>query len=169
MYKKGDCIIHAAHGAGIMLGVKMMNVSGIKQRYYHIDLLGNGTALMVPVDSAAEISRCPLIDMAMVERIFRAEPTELNRDYRERQAYIAEKIRSGDPQQVVEAVRDLMWRKHTVHLSIEDTKLLTRAKHLLASILALQPGLTAKAASRRLEDFLRQVIEAWKASEMPVS
>jgi RNA polymerase-interacting CarD/CdnL/TRCF family regulator len=165
MFKKGDCVIHIVHGAGILLGVKKMTVNGSRQPYYHIKLLGSDALLMTPVDRAEEINPCPVVDLDIVAAIFQDEPEELNGDYRERQAYIAEKIASGDPQKVIEALRDLLWRKHTAHLSIEDTNLMTKAKHLLVSILALQPGVTMKTSSALLNELLQQIVQAWKASE----
>jgi CarD family transcriptional regulator len=169
MFKKGDYIIHIVHGAGILLGIKKMTVNGSRQPYYHIKLLGSDTVLMTPVDRAEEINPCPAVDWGAVVGIFCDEPEELAGDYRQRQAYLADKIGSGDPRQVIEALRDLLWRKHTAHLSIEDTKLMTKAKRLLASILALQPGVTVKTASIHLDELLQQIMQAWKASETAVN
>jgi RNA polymerase-interacting CarD/CdnL/TRCF family regulator len=165
MFKKGDCVIHIVHGAGILLGTKKMTVNGSRQRYYHIQLLGSDAVLMTPVDRAGEINPCPVVDFEAVADIFCDEPEELGGDYRQRQAYIAGKIGSGDPRQVIEALRDLLWRKYTAHLSIEDMNLMTKAKHLLVSILALQPDVTMKMASLHLNELLEQIMQAWKASE----
>jgi len=169
MFKKGDCIIHIVHGPGILLGTKKMTVNGSRQRYYHIQLLGSDAVLMTPVDRAEEITQCPVVNLEVIADIFCDEPEELGGDYRQRQAHLAGKIGSGDPQQVIEALRDLLWRKHTAHLSIEDTKLMSKAKRLLVSILALQPDVTVKTASIHLNELLQQIVQAWKASETPVN
>jgi CarD family transcriptional regulator len=136
MFKKGDAVLHPGYGAGLVVDIKTMTVSGNERRYYHVDLLDGDRSLLIPVEEAETVGLRPVVDADPILDVLRSAPSELAKDYRSRQARLAKKIYSGDLEKVAEAFRDLAWRKHTVQFSIKDSVLLEKAERLLASVFA---------------------------------
>lgn len=157
MFRKGQAIVHPGHGAGKIVAVQTMEVAGNKNKYYQIELIsGNGT-LMIPVKQANEIGLRPATnEIDEIMDILVEEPSNLNDNYRTRQANISTKIYSGDPMQIAEALRDLVWRGRDSNLAEGDTNLKLKAKELLASEVAVRAGIKLATAQQRLETVLRQ-------------
>jgi RNA polymerase-interacting CarD/CdnL/TRCF family regulator len=167
MFKKGEIVMHPNYGAGMVIDIKGITVDGHKRCYYHVDLVDGERFLMIPVDEAETIGLGLIVDSANLLDVLRSAPIELDKDYRQRQARLAEKIYSGDPEQVAEALRDLAWRKRTAKLSIRDGILLRKAKRLLASVFALRRSdRDFDKARSRLSRILLQNIQQQEAAGM---
>jgi RNA polymerase-interacting CarD/CdnL/TRCF family regulator len=165
MFKKGDPIVHPRHGAGIVADVQMWEMDSVERRYYCIELSSGQGMLMVPVDQAEESGLRPaMADSDAIIAILSDGPQELAADYRERQAHIAAKVRSGDPKLVAQALRDLAWREHDTSLTSRDMQLKAEAQELLASELALQPGQDVDTVVQRLDTVIQQAIRTHLAS-----
>jgi RNA polymerase-interacting CarD/CdnL/TRCF family regulator len=67
----------------------------------------------------------------------RDEPQPLPEDFKERQEQIRDKLRSGQPLEIAEAVRDLACRELQSYLTKADAKLLTQGRELLVDEVAL--------------------------------
>lgn len=160
MLERGNAVVHPAHGGGILVDIRKVRIGEAEKLYYHIELLNGNGILMIPADQAAEDGLCTQVNPDTIIDMLCTHPEELADDYRIRQADVAKKISSGDPRKVAEAVRDLAWREHTTKLSQQDASLMSRAKKLLASMLAVQPGLDFEAASGHLNRVLKQAIHA---------
>jgi CarD family transcriptional regulator len=136
MFEKGDVVWHPGYGAGLVMGVKRLTVSGSERRYYHVDLMDGNRSLMIPVEEAETVGLGPVVDAGLILDVLRSAPGELERDYRQRQARLSKKIYSGDLEKVAEALRDLAWLKRHARFSIKDGILFEKAERLLASVFA---------------------------------
>lgn len=160
-FKKGDAIVHPTHGAGRIVAIETWEVAGIERRYYSIELINDHGMLMIPVDQADEAGlRRAVSDPKTIYAVLKKEPHELDSDHRKRQARVSDQIRSGEAQEITEALRDLAWRERTDSLTERDQKLKSEAEDLIVGELALQPDLNRETAAQQLHE---QVTDAMNA------
>jgi CarD family transcriptional regulator len=136
----GDKIVHPGIGAGEIVGTKHQEFVEGFERYYVIEIPARESTVYIPVRKMDDVGVRPIISPAEADHVLEtlsATAKELPQAYKERQAQIEEKLGSGCPVEIAEAVRDLAWRKHVAHLTKTDKKLLRRGRTLLAGELAL--------------------------------
>jgi len=159
MFSVGEKVMHCAHGAGVITEKKEMQIVETPKRYFVIQLLGSDSTLMVPTDQAEERLR-PACKRAALRRLLiselTSEPEELPGDYKMRQKYLENKLKSGETQGWIEVVRDLTFQGEQKPLSQGDQKLLDRAMDLLSGELALAQGISVVEAKPRLESIIRR-------------
>ena len=107
----------------------------------------------MPVTQAEEAGlRLADVDRERIVAVLSNRPRKLSTNYRTRRAHIDEKISSGDPLKVAEALRDLAWRGKSSSGSAIDVMLKLKARRLLAGELALQSDdLDIEEAAERLD------------------
>lgn len=161
MFRKGSRVAHPTHGAGVVVDVREVAVSGSVRRYYHIELANDSGMLMLPVEGAEEAGLRPVAKPGLILDVLAGDPKELSDNYRTRHARIGQKVNSGDVKKVAEALRDLTWRGHTGNLSSGDANLKSKAQKLLASELAVQQEVEdVERAAGRLHKTLRRMVKA---------
>ena len=162
-FEKGDLVYHSFYGTGIITSIQTLDLSGVERLYYVVEL-AIGEVLMIPIEETEEARLHPLISQDVIIDVLSATPEKLADDARQRREHIESKVNGGDPKQVAEALRDLIWREHTANLSNGDRKLMLNARKLLTNILVIQPDLDTQEAAQRLEAILEQATLTWKAS-----
>ena len=157
MYSVGDKVIHCAHGAGVITDKKEMQITDTPHCYLVIQLLGSHSTLMVPTDQAGERLR-PACERAKLHHLLTSElpgePQEMPGDYRDRQKYVEEKLKSGETKAWIEVIRDLTDRAEQNSLSSADQRLLDRAVDLVSGELALAQGIPQQEAMPRLKSMV---------------
>lgn len=115
---------------------------------------------MIPIEQVEDTGIRPVKNKKHFIDVLKSKPKRLADNYRKRQAAMAAKIKSGNPIEVAEALRDLSWRQHVDRLPGGDIRLLGKAKEFLASILSVKPEFNDKSAAAHidmvLEDYLFQ-------------
>jgi CarD family transcriptional regulator len=164
VFKKGESLLHPDHGAGVLAGIQTIAIGGVERRYYHIELLNGDGTLMVPVDRADEAGLCLVASAVEApDEIIQAlitDPETLADDYQVRQSELTDRIQSGDPVQMAEALRDLVWREQDTRLSTVDSALKDRAETQLASVLALQLDVDIDAAIKHVNTVLQDALNS---------
>ncbi len=155
IFEVGDLVIHPQHGAGKITGMKRLTIGDEPQSYYNIDLVTEGY-LMIPVKQVDDNGIRPVRNKKRFIDVLKSKPKTLADNYRKRQAAMAKKIKSGDPLEVAEALRDLSWRQHVDRLPGGDIRLLARAKEFLVSILSVKPEFTEDSASEHIDTILEE-------------
>lgn len=136
----GDKVVHPMHGAGRITGVEHQELVEGFRHYYVVEIAGKGLTVFVPMRKADALGIRPAMCPAELTRVLDtlgSTPQELPGDHRQRQKGILEKLKTGCPIQVAEAVRDLTWHKQRDHLTRADSQLLNRGRDLLAAEMAL--------------------------------
>ncbi len=157
MFGIGDKVVHPAHGAGLVTGIKKEDLLDQYHRYYIIDLAADHRTLMIPVSKAEEIGLRSISQGAALSRVWRtlgAAAEALPDDHRRRQERIQEKLKTGDAIRVAEVIRDLSALKREGHLTSFDTRLLDRARQFLAYEVALVKGVQVSEAERMISQTL---------------
>ena len=158
IYQVGDKVVHPVYGAGIITGIAQKSIAGDLHRYYVIDPMTYDMQIMVPVERIKDVGLRKVLKrsgIARVLRVLRRAPDELSGDHKERQELATEKLQSTNLIEIAEVMRNLSWQQQRKgHLGSKDTRLLERARDLLAGELADVEGLGIEDALARIETAL---------------
>jgi CarD family transcriptional regulator len=160
MFKKGDLVMHPAYGAGEVLEIKTMSLTGKEVRYYEIAMIDGDNTVLLPVEEAAQLGLCVLTDSETMLPVLRDAPAHLSDDFKQRKSDIQDKQQSGDPLKIAETVRDLIWRKQDKNLSTTDQTLLSKGMGIISGILAAKRRIKVETASQQIYQMIQQEIEA---------
>ncbi len=158
-YEQGDRVIHPQQGAGKVMGIIQMDLTGEPVKYYRIELLNDAGMLMIPVTQAEELGlREAKFSSEDIREILECEPQELNNHYRARQARAEKLLTTGTLRQVVQVLRDFVYRERINKLTTYDYKLKDRARKKVISEIAADAEVTLDTAGRRLNTLIEQAM-----------
>jgi CarD family transcriptional regulator len=155
-FQIGDKAVYPAHGVGEVTGIESRDVCGEEQHFYVLRILDNGMKVMIPmgasgVNALREIMNTKEVDEVfgvLREKEFAVESTTWNRRYRE----YMEKIKSGEPRQIAQVLRDLYLLKGDKDLSFGERKMLDTAKSLLVKELSIAKGMNEDEVEQEFTD-----------------
>jgi CarD family transcriptional regulator len=136
----GDKVMHPNFGAGQITGEKHRELVDGFKHYYVIKMVGTRATAYVPIRKMDELGVRLVMSsgkLIQVLGILRSVPSTLSNDYKERQEGVREKLETGLPVLVAQAVRDLAWHRKRRHLTQRDEALLKRGRERLAAEMAL--------------------------------
>ena len=144
-FKVGEKVVYPAHGVGVIESVQSRTIAGTEKKFYMLRFLESDMTIMVPMENVASVGLRRIIGKDMVSKVYkilRDKKVEIdqqtwNRRYRE----YMEKIKSGEPKQIAEVLRDLYVLKNDKDLSFGERKMLDTAKSLLVKELSIAQGL----------------------------
>lgn len=139
-YSVGDTVIYPHHGAAVIERKEDRELQGVSREYLVLRLTYGDLTLMVPADACDEVGIRKVVSKKEVEQVLDVlrEPegkAAINWSRRFKANY--EKLRSGDIYQVAEVVRNLATREKDKGLSAGEKRMLTKAKQILLSELAV--------------------------------
>jgi RNA polymerase-interacting CarD/CdnL/TRCF family regulator len=165
-YDTGDTIVHARYGAGKVLETRTLAFSGEEKSYVCIELADDRGTLMIPQEEFEEEELRPaMTDTQTIRRVFESEPQPLSDNHRSRQGKIDKMIKSGNPNKIAQALRDLAWREAIHKLTATDSRLKGDAMKRLAEEFALSPKVTIAGIRKRITTLLSEAIDKHQASE----
>ena len=141
MFKIGDMAVYPTHGVGVIESIESKEISGDKQTFYVLKVLGNGMTIMVPTDNADSVGLREVIPHKQVSRVYKIlkqkdieiDSQTWNRRYRE---YV-EKIKTGSIFEVAGVLRDLFLLRLDKDLSFGERRMLDTARNLLIKELSI--------------------------------
>ncbi|MGH2544737.1 MAG: CarD family transcriptional regulator [Ardenticatenaceae bacterium] len=161
-YAVGDTVMHPTHGPGQITAVKHIELVEGFEHYYEIEIPGVSLTLNIPVRKMEEIGVRPLMREGKLERVLEtlcSAPEALSDNYKARQAGVLNKLKSGLPIQLAQAVRDLTWREASSSLTHRDAQLLTQAQDALVAEVALVKGIAVPEASHMIRSVLDRALK----------
>lgn len=161
-FSVGDKVVHPSLGAGEVVALEDREfVQGFVQ-YYVISMTGSGSILYVPVSKVDELGIRPIMSQGKLGHVLetlRSDPHPLPESRQELQQQAEDKIRTGSPIPIAEAVRDLSWRKRHASLSKRESDLLAKGRELLTREVALVSDAEVTEAKEAIEDALNTSLE----------
>ncbi|MDP8930226.1 MAG: CarD family transcriptional regulator [Actinomycetota bacterium] len=136
----GDTVIYPHHGAAVIEKVETRQLKGEVRNYFVLRLTYGDLTVMVPSDSIEECGIRSVVSKKEVERvldILRQPEGKQAGNWSRRFKANYEKLRSGDIYQVAEVVRNLATRDKEKGLSAGEKRMLSKAKQILLSELAV--------------------------------
>jgi CarD family transcriptional regulator len=154
-FVKGDLVVYPSHGAGYVTGVEEKTVLGEARRYYVVHVPDGGLTLNIPADGDTGLRSCADEEgVAGALDILRGGAEEMPAHWNHRLKHNQEKIRSGEISRVAEVVRDLSAYGGEHGLSTGERNLLTKARRILISEVALGKDLATEEAEALVDGAL---------------
>ena len=153
----GDKVVHPHHGPGQITGIEHKEFMHGMEDYCVIEIPTQGLTLHIPKHRLKEIGVRPAMRQAQfsdIMDILRSSPRQLPPDHKERQEQILEKLKTGKPAELAEAVRDLAWHQQSSHLTKRDSDYMDRGRKLLAAEMALVADTEIADADKTIESTL---------------
>ncbi len=157
MYSIGDEIVHPMHGAGVIENIVTQNVSGKSREYYILKLPTNNMTIMLPVESCDAIGVRRIIDSERADEIISLLSTieiDTTQNWNKRFRENAQRIMSGDLDEIARVIKALMLRDYKSGLSTSERKMLHSAKQILISELVF----AKESTYREIEDEIERAI-----------
>jgi CarD family transcriptional regulator len=145
LYQIGDNIVYPMHGAGIIKAIEEKEISGKKQLYYVIKMTISNLQVMIPTGKILSSSIRPVTDIIALKHIihiFQHGESDKLLPWKQRYKVNTDKIKTGNIQEGVEVVRDLMRMKKEKALNSSEKTMLDNAHGFLMSELGLIKGIT---------------------------
>ena len=153
----GETVVYPHHGAALIEAIETRTIKGEDKIYLVLKVAQGDLTVRVPADNAEIVGVRDVVDKEGLDRVFdvlRAahveEPTNWSRRYKAN----LEKLHSGDVMKVAEVVRDLWRRDKDRGLSTGEKRLLSKARQILVSELALAEGTNEDKAEAILDEVL---------------
>lgn len=156
MFKVGDRAVYPAQGVGIVESIEAREFSGEKHKFYVLRIIDNDMTIMVPVGNASHVGMRTLISKDKVDTIYSVLGEKQNggaaiASWSRRQREYNDKIKTGDPKEVAEVLRELYLIRGSKELSYGEKKVLELARRLLVLELSLAEGVAEAMVEQRLE------------------
>lgn len=141
MFEIGDKVVYPMHGAGTIVAIEEREILGVIHKYYILKLPINQLKVMVPVKTAdklgvREITTVDEMDKVLDE-LSSDEKIDVPKNWNRRYRHNFEKIKSGNLIEIAEVVKCLENLDHKKSLSTGERKILTEARQIIASEMAL--------------------------------
>ena len=154
----GETVVYPNHGAAIIEDIEMRTIKGEDREYLVLRIVAQQDLVVrVPACNLDLVGVRDVVDKDGLDRVFdvlRAahveEPTNWSRRYKAN----LEKLASGDINKVGEVVRDLWRRDKERGLSAGEKRMLSKARQILVSELALAEGTNEDKAEAILDEVL---------------
>ncbi len=139
-FSVGDTVVYPHHGAALIESVEMREIGGQERKYLVLRVAQGDLTVRVPADNVDLVGVRDVVNQEGLDRVFEVlrqpyteEPTNWSRRYKAN----LEKLASGDVIKVAEVVRDLWRRDQDRGLSAGEKRMLSKARQILVSELAL--------------------------------
>ena len=137
------------HGAGLVEKIEDRQILGETRAYYIIRIKGGNMQVMVPVRGAEDIGLRFVVDPKEFDEIYKvlgSESTPMDENWNRRNRDNMEKLKTGDPEQVAEVIRNLVRVDRVKKLSTGEKKLLNTARQILCSEMTMVLNVNDSAA-----------------------
>ena len=153
----GETVVYPHHGAALIEAISTKVIRGEEKLYLKLRVAQGDLTIEVPADNVDLVGVRDVVDKEGLEKVFEVlrapyaeEPTNWSRRYKAN----VEKIASGDVIKVAEVVRDLSRRDQDRGLSAGEKRMLSKARQILVSELALAERTEEEKAEAILDDVL---------------
>jgi CarD family transcriptional regulator len=156
-FNVGETVVYPHHGAALIEATETRIVKGEEKLYLVLKVAQGDLVVKVPAENAEVVGVRDVVDQAGLDHVFevlRAPHTEEPTNWSRRYKANLEKLASGDVNKVAEVVRDLWRRDKERGLSAGEKRMLSKARQILVSELAL----AEETDEARAEDILDEVL-----------
>ena len=154
----GETVVYPNHGAAVIEDLETRKIKGEDQLYLVLRIVGqNDLVVRVPACTLDLVGVREVVDAAGREKVFdvlRAQHAEEPANWSRRYKANLEKLHSGNVMKVAEVVRDLWRRGNDRGLSAGEKRMLSKARQVLTSELALAENCDEVRAEELLDEVL---------------
>ena len=157
VFEVGETVVYPHHGAALIEEIKTRTIKGEEKMYLKLKVTQGDLVIEVPAENVDLVGVRDVVDEEGLKKVFavlQASDVEEASNWSRRYKANVEKLASGDVLKVAEVVRDLWRRDKDRGLSAGEKRMLTKARHILTSELALAKDIEEEEAEKRLDDIL---------------
>ena len=157
VFKVGETVVYPHHGAAVIEAIKTRVIKGEEKIYLVLKVAQGDLTIEVPSANAEIVGVRDVVGQEGLDHVFevlRAPHTEEPTNWSRRYKANLEKLASGDVNTVAEVVRDLWRRDRERGLSAGEKRMLSKARQILVSELALAQGTNEDTAEVLLDEVL---------------
>ena len=157
VFEVGETVVYPHHGAATIEEIKTRTIKGEEKMYLRLKVTQGDLMIEVPAENVDLVGVRDVVDedgLKEVIAVLQAQDAEEASNWSRRYKANLEKLASGDVLKVAEVVRDLWRRDRGKGLSAGEKRMLTKARHILTSELALAKDIDEEEAEKRLDDIL---------------
>jgi CarD family transcriptional regulator len=159
----GETVVYPHHGAATITKMTTRNIKGVDTQYVKLKMHEGDLVVELPISNLEEVGVRDVIGLSDVEAVYnvlRSDTVEEPGNWSRRFKANTEKMGSGDVLRISEVVRDLWRRDHVSGVSMGEKNMLTKARQILVSELALAQKSTGEEASEVLDGVLATIVAA---------
>ncbi len=157
-FNVGETVVYPNHGAAVIEDLETRTIKGEEKLYLVLRIIGqNDLVVRVPACNLDLVGVRDVVDEEGLAKVFDVlrktqveEPTNWSRRYKAN----TEKLHSGNIIKVSEVVRDLWRRERYRGLSAGEKRMLSKARQILVSELALAEKVEEDKAEEMLDEVL---------------
>ena len=155
----GAAIFHRTRGVGRVASVETRKWQGENARYLVVEMMANGDTLRIP--EASPYVRRVLSDTGIIFRTLHLEAQGLPKNYRSRQAEVRDAVKSGEPERIAAAVRDIRSYAESEQGSWTrgGRRLYERALQMLAAEVAVSQDCDMSSARAQVRDAMQTEVD----------
>lgn len=157
----GETVVYPHHGAAYIEDISTKKIRGEEKLYLTLRVMQGDLVIQVPADKVEDVGVRDVSNDKQLENVFnvlRAEHIEEPSNWSRRFKANSEKLTSGDVIKVAEVVRDLTRRVSDSHLSAGEKRMLSQARQILGSEVALAREVDEEEALALLDEILAEAI-----------
>lgn len=157
----GETVVYPHHGAAYIEDISTKKIRGEEKLYLTLRVMQGDLVIQVPADKIEDVGVRDVSNDKQLENVFnvlRAEHIEEPSNWSRRFKANSEKLTSGDVIKVAEVVRDLTRRVSDRHLSAGEKRMLSQARQILGSEVALAREVDEEEALALLDEILAEAI-----------
>ena len=155
MYNIGDKIVYPMHGAGTIVGVEVKEMLGEEYDCYILKMPIADIKIFIPVDNIENIGIRPVMsreDGKKVVEILKQESTHMSDNWSQRYRENLENLKTGDPFEMADIIRNLQIRDMERGLSTTEKKMLINTKRMLISELIIAGSMSVEEAKTMIDE-----------------
>lgn len=155
MYKIGDQIVYPMHGAGTIIDIDVKEMLGEEYEFYILKMPIADIRISIPAANIDSMGIRPVMSMEdgqKVLEILRQDSTEMSNNWSQRYRENLENLKTGDPFEIAEIVRNLQIRDMERGLSTTEKKMLNNSKRMLISELIIAGSMTVEEAGDMIDE-----------------
>ena len=140
LFNVGDKIVYPMYGAGVIENLEQQEVDGTNQTYYVMVIPVGNLKIKISARKAETLGMRQVYDKEKVLNIIKSaigQPLEMPENWNQRYKENMERIKSGNLLEVAVVFRNLLYREKQRGLSSAEKKMLTTAKQIIVSEIAL--------------------------------
>ncbi|AXE39650.1 CarD family transcriptional regulator [Acidipropionibacterium virtanenii] len=157
-FNVGETVVYPNHGAAVIEDIETRTIKGEEKLYLVLRIIGQSDLVVrVPACNLDLVGVRDVVDEEGLAKVFDVlrktqveEPTNWSRRYKANM----EKLHSGNVIKVSEVVRDLWRRERDRGLSAGEKRMLSKARQILVSELALAEKVEEDKAEEMLDEVL---------------
>jgi CarD family transcriptional regulator len=153
-FRVGNKVVYPAHGVALIEAIEDKTVSGCRQSFYILRILGNDSTIMIPIHNAQRVGLRDVIgpsEIPLVMEILRRKEVEISPNWNRRFKDNSERIKSGSLYEMALVLRKLVVLQRERHLSFGEKKMLENVRQLIVTEIAHAAGIDPREADGMVE------------------